>query len=275
MLKSDFKLYQYRDVGFGAHFQIILCLIDYCVSNNIKCYFDIRNTGYSNENQNTWEIIFEQPFTDIDPQVTIKDQFTEIPEFLNYWKLGYDSKDRKKYLDVEFVKKYRDICHNFIHIKDDILNEVNQYFKQLKSKTILGIHKRGRDHLTTGHARNQEHLMSFDVIFSLIDSQIDHYDYLFLTSDETNTYDRFKSRYGKKLLIFDDKSQYIHNKMDINYLDKTDDEKIKSLKNLIIEILILSKCDKMLLMNSNVSHIALFLSKHFNYEFYDNHLIYS
>jgi len=275
MLENDFKLYQHREIGFGAHFQIVLCLIDYCTSNNIKCFFDIRNTTYSNENQNTWEVIFQQPFTDVNPQVTIKDQFTEIPGFLNYWNLGYQTKDRKKYCNVEFVKKYKDICHNFIHVKDNILNEVNQYLNQFNSKTILGIHKRGREHLTTGHAKNQEHLMSLDVVFSLIDDQIDLYDYLFLTSDEINTYNSFKSRYGKKLLIFDDKSQYIDSKLDINYLEKTDDEKIKSLKNLIFEVLILSRCDKMLLMNSNVSHMALFFSEHFNYEFYDNHIIYS
>lgn len=275
MLESDFKLYQHREIGFGAHFQIALCLIDYCIDNNIKCFLDIRNTTYSNLDQNTWEIIFDQPFLNVNPQTVIEDQFNQLPGFSNYWKLGYESKDRKKYCDIDFIKKYKNICENFIHIKKDILNIVDEYTDNFKSKKVLGIHKRGREHLTTGHAKNQEHLLSSDVIFSLIDDQIDDYDYLFLTSDEINTYNNFKSRYGDKLLIFDDKSQYIDSKLDINYLEKTDDEKVNSLKNLIIEILILSKCDKMLLMNSNVSHMALFLSDHFNYEFYDNHIIYS
>lgn len=275
MLETDFKLYQNREVGFGAHFQIVLCLIDYCLDNNIKCFFDIRNTTYSNEDVNTWEVIFDQPFSKVNPQVVISNQFEELPGFSKYWNLGYNSKDRKKFSDKNFINKYRKICKEYIHIKPDIIKEANDYFASFSSNKILGIHKRGREHLTTGHAKNQEHLISLDFLFSLIDDQIDSYDYLFLISDEKNTYLKFKEQYGNKLIIFDDKSQYSDNKVDINYLPKSDEEKIISLKNLIIEILLLSKCDKMLLMNSNVSHMALMFSEYLNYEFYDNHLIYS
>lgn len=275
MIKNNFTLYQHREVGFGAHFQIVLCLIDYCLDNDIKCKIDIRNTSYSNIEQNTWELIFEQPFSDIDSNLIINNQFEELLNFRSYWNLGYKSHDRKKFSDKEFISKYRNICKNFIKIKPFIIDEVNNYTKKFLNKKVLGIHKRGREHLTSGHARGQEHLLPIKDVFSLIDSHIEDYDYLFLTSDETNTYHNFQSKYGNKLLIFDDKSQYIDSKLDINYLEKTDEDKINSLRNLIVEILILSRCDKLLLMNSNVSHMALFFSETDNFQFYDTHLNYN
>ena len=275
MTKNDFKLYQHREVGFGAHFQIVLCLIDYCLSNNIKCEIDIRNLNYSNQNQNTWELIFEQPFSNVIPQTIISDQFSELTDFTEFWNLGYDSKDRKKYCDFKFIEKYKTICKKYIKINPFILNEVKNFCLKLKNKKILGVHKRGRDHLTIGHASNQSHLLKTENIFLFIDKEIDNYDYIFLTSDEYSVYTDFFKKYQNKLLIYDNKSEYNYDhSIGIHTLRKNDEEKIKSLKNLFIEILILSKCDKMFLMNSNVSHISLFFSEHYNYEFYDKHLTY-
>lgn len=276
MLNTDFKFFQHREVGFGAHFKTVLCLIDYCLDNKIKCHIDIRNTSYSNENENTWEVAFGQPFSEVNPEVVISDQFGQLPSFAdNYWNLNYESSDRQKYADHNFVQKYKSFCTQYIKVNDDILEIVNEYTKQFESKKVLGIHKRGREHLTSGHARGQEHLLPITSIFSLIDEVIDDYDYLFLTSDEISTYNKFQSKYQDKLLIYDNKTQYVDSKLDINYLKKSDSEKVESLKNLMIETLILSKCDKMFLMNSNVSHMALFFSDHFDYQFYDSHLIYS
>ena len=275
MTKNDFKLYQNREVGFGAHFQIVLCLIDYCISNNIKCEIDIRNGNYSNLQQNTWELLFEQPFSNVNPKTIISDQFSELINFEEFWNLGYDSKDRKKYCDFNFVEKYKTICKKYIKIKSFIFDEVENFFLKFENKKILGVHKRGRDHLTIGHASNQSHLLKTENIFFLIDNEIDNYDYVFLTSDEYSVYTKFSKKYQKKLLIYDDKSKYDYDySTGIHTLQKNDEEKIESLKNLFVEILILSKCNKMFLMNSNVSHISLFFSKHYNYEFYDKHLTY-
>ena len=279
---QDFKFSQQRRVGFGAHFQIVLCLINYCLSNQIRFEVDVQNETYSPPGQNTWDIVFEQPFKDVDPKVTISDQFSQLPGFTSdYWHLGYPSSEREKFKDRAFIKKYRRICKNHISIKPDIAKQIKMSIKDksindaLRTGKVLGIHKRGREHLTTGHASNQEQLLTNESVFSLIDSEIDKYDFLFLTSDEYKTYCEFKNKYGEKLIIFDDKSQYVESKVDINYLPKSDAEKIQSLIDLITEVIILSKCDKMYLMNSNVSHMALFFAKHYKFEFYDEHLIYN
>jgi hypothetical protein len=123
--------------------------------------------------------------------------------------------------------------------------------------------------------KNQEHLLTFEYLFSIIDNIIDDYDYLYLMSDEYYNYERFFEKYKNKLIFFDNKSKYKDRYNDLNYITETTEEKHNLLENLITEILILSKTNKMFLVNSNVSHMSLLFVNHYNYEFYDNHLIYS
>jgi len=273
-MNNNFTLYHERSVGFGASFATVLCLIDYCIDNNIKAFFDIRNVGYSDISENTWDLVFEQPFTNKKPSIVISSDFP-FHELINfgekYWKLNYDSKEREKFCDFKFISHYKNICKEYITIKKDVIDIVENYLNQYKNKKILGVHKRNKDHLTTGHAKNQECLLSFDHIFSMIDNVIDDYDYLFLTSDEYNNYEK----YTKKLIFFDDKKKFKDMGNDLNYVTQTIEEKHNLLKNLISEILILSKTDKMFLMNSNVSHMSLLFANHNDYKFYDNHLTYS
>jgi hypothetical protein len=277
-MNNNFTLYHERSVGFGASFTTVLCLIDYCIDNNIKAFFDIRNVGYSDISENTWDLVFEQPFTNKKPSIVISSDFP-FHELINfgekYWKLNYDSKEREKFCDFKFISHYKNICKEYITIKKDVIDIVENYLNQYKNKKILGVHKRNKDHLTTGHAKNQECLLSFDHIFSMIDNVIDDYDYLFLTSDEYNNYEKFLEKYTKKLIFFDDKKEFKDIGNDLNYVTQTIEEKHNLLKNLISEILILSKTDKMFLMNSNVSHMSLLFANHNDYKFYDNHLTYS
>jgi len=277
-MDNNFTLYHERSVGFGASFSTVLCLVDYCADRNIKAFFDIRNVGYSDISENTWDLVFDQPFLNEKPSEVISSDFPfpELTDFgKNYWKLNYDSREREKFCDHKFISHYRNLCKKYINVKKNILDTVESYLSPYKDKKILGVHKRNKDHLTTGHARNQEHLLTFEHIFSTIDNVIDDYDYLFLTSDEYNNYEEFDKKYKDKLIIYDNKSKYKDVKSDLNYISQKEQDKKNLLINLIIEILILSKSNKIFLMNSNVSHMSLFFSDCNDYHFYDNHLVYS
>lgn len=277
-MNKDFTLYHNRSVGFGASFATVLCLIDYCIDHNIKAFFDIKNIGYSDISENTWDLVFEQPFTNKKPNTIISSDFpfNELIGFgEKYWKLNYPSGERKKFCDIKFILHYQNLCKKYIIPKKDIIDVVEKYLIQYQNKKILGVHKRNKDHLTTGHAKNQEHLLTCDHVFSIIDNIIGDYDYLFLMSDEYYNYEKFLEKYKDKLIFFDDKIKYKNEINALNYVTRDIEEKHNLLKNLMCEILILSKTDKMLLVNSNVSHMSLFFSNHNQYEFYDNHLIYS
>jgi hypothetical protein len=273
--QSDFNFTVQGNLGFGAYFKLILCLIDYCESNNRKCSIDLRHNGYSDLNTNIWDLVFEQPFGEISTSLIVSDIWEEIPAYRRFWKLETTSNTRLNYENINFIKKYKDLCKKYIIFNTDIQNKVNKLFYFYQDKKILGIHKRGRDHLTSGHAENQSDLIDDKFIKELINRYIDEYDYLYLTSDEHYWYNTLNQEYKSKFLFWDDKSELVDNTVGIHHLDINIDQKEKNLKDLITEILILSKCDKLLLMNSNVSHMALFFANHYDYQFYDHHLTYN
>ena len=106
----------------------------------------------------------------------------------------------------------------------------------------MGIHRRGRDHFSSGHARGQNYKMPEEYIKAVVDKYIDDYDYLYLTSDENKVYEFFKDTYPEKLIFFDDKKQFGEESQGLHFLNIDIDLKTEMLNNLILELLILSKC---------------------------------
>jgi dTDP-D-glucose 4,6-dehydratase len=76
------------------------------------------------------------------------------------------------------------------------------------------------------------------------------------------------------IIFIDDKNQYGDEYQGLHFLNIDIHHKTEMLYNLIMEMLILSKCDRMLLMNSNISHMSLFFSETDDFEFYDMHVNY-
>jgi len=271
---ENFNFYQDKEIGLGSNITIALALIDCCLDNNIKCHLDFRNSGYASTNVNVWDLAFNQPFQEVNATQGITNPFSQIPNFFpKYWTLGY-VESRDNFDNHEFVKKYKEICKNYLIPKEDMLASANEVMKPYENKNILGMHIRGRDQLVTGHGANQKHLMTDEIIFDAIDKEIDNFDYLFFASDEHSFYKKIVERYGDKAIIYDDKSKYPENDLCIIHLTNTEEERLESLKDYLIEVLFLARCNKLLLMSSNTSHVVLFLSNHYNYRFFDKHIGY-
>lgn len=258
--------------GFGSNFFTVLTAINHCISQNLDAYINVINTSYTSENENCWEIIFKQPFG------LQKDnpQFRKVYEA---WDLGqplfsYDGDTRNKFQDRHFIKTQRDIVKRYIKPHQGLMEKVEEFLASYKDKKILGIHRRGRDHFSSGHASGQNHKMSEDYIKNVIDTYIDDYDYLYLTSDENRVYEFLKNHYPNKFIYFDDKSEFSEDQTGLHFLNLDISKKTQMLQNLMVEVFILSKCDRMLLMNSNVSHMSLFFSEVEDFEFYDMHVNY-
>jgi hypothetical protein len=258
--------------GFGSNFFMAMTALNHCLDKKLEPYIDIRNPSYLDPNQNCWDLIFQQPF-DIS-----KEDSKKYPTYSG-WDLGetlfsYHGDTRNKFQDKEFVSLQRKIIGKYVKPLEHIEEKVTNYWEPYKDKKVLGIHRRGRDHFSSGHASGQNHKMSEEYIKAVVDKYIGDYDYLYLTSDENKVYEFFKDTYPEKFIFFDDKKQFGEESQGLHFLNIDIDLKTEMLNNLILELLILSKCDKILLMNSNISHMSLFFSDHYNYEFYDNHVNY-
>jgi len=278
--------------GYGALFLVTLATLHYCVDNDIELYLDFKSDGYAeNLDINCWETVFKQPFG-----ISLKDaqtlekknnfgiighpfnHYEETVPYTGYWNLQYDTgggvETRKKWQDPEFLNIYRKIIKNHVSPNDRILKIVNDYLEKYNNSKILGIHKRGRSHFVTGHGNSQGHLAGLDVIIPIIDKEINDYDYLYVMSDEPSIYQVFQSVYGDKVIFYDDKTQYSNHWDDLNRHSLSGEEKAKLLDNLIVEMLILSQCDRKILTTSNVSHMSLLFNDSNNFKFYDNEVIY-
>lgn len=260
--------------GFGSNFFRILTAINYSLEKNLVPYVDIVNTSYCNIDQNCWNLIFEQPFelNKNDPSICERYSDWDLGEYM----FSYHENHRSKFQDKNFISSQRKIVHNYIRPHQYLLDSASNFLNPYAGKKILGVHKRGRDHFSsTGHASGQRCKITNEYLKSIIDDCIQKYDYLYLISDENCVYDFLSDNYGKKLIFFDDKKSFQDNEIGLHFLNIDINAKTKMLKNLIIEILIMAKCDKLLLMNSNVSHMSLLFSKTENFEFYDNHVNYN
>jgi len=257
-------------IGYGGIFFMCMTAINHALDKDIELYIQTYNTSYS-LNINNWEVVFEQPFG-------IDKETADSLEICTDWDLGqslygYGGDERKKFQDIDFVNTQRKIIKKYAKPKRDFINQVDNFLKPYKGKKILGIHRRGRDHFTNGHASGQGNKINREYVKSIVDKYIDNYDYLFVTSDEKETYVSLNDFYPGKVIFFDNKEQFKNTDVGIHSLNISEQEKIEVIKSLMIEVFILSKCDRMLLMNSNVSHMALFFSEK-DFQFYDDHVNY-
>lgn len=259
--------------GFGSNFFRIITAINYCIEKNFIAYIDIVNTSYCSENENCWDLVFKQPFGlhKDDPPIDKQYSGWDLGEYM----FSYHGDTRNKFIDKNFISFQRKIVQNYIKPHDYLLDQVLNFLKPYKNKKILGLHRRGRDHFSSnGHASGQKDKITNDYLIKIIDKYIDNYDYLYLISDENSVYEFLSEHYGKKLIFFDDKKIFEDNETGLHFLNLNNNLKKQVLKHLIMEVLILAECDKLLLMNSNVSHMSLLFSKTYDFEFYDNHVNY-
>lgn len=271
------KHYDNRQVGFGSSITVAFSTIKYCIKNNQKCHINIENIMYGTKNQNLWDLFLEQPFNikiDIE-EYNVNN--TTNPFILNCWEYPDMDVALKKLRDNNHIREYQEIYKKYFITKTEILTAIDNFCQNFENKKILGIHKRGRDQFSNrGHGRGQKEKLNINYIFSIVDREIEKYDGLFLTSDENYVYKEFSKRYGKKLIFLDSKDNIPYPDKGLHdiFINHEVEIKNKLLKMMILETIILSKCDRLLLVNSNLSQIALYLSGHLNYKFYDQHVHY-
>ena len=264
-------LFDNRHAGLFSNFKLVLNCLKHHPNIN-DWHFHLNNSLYGKGN--VWNKFIDQNTSSNSlihwDQGNVKINFVSENKIKSIdWILGYPSDDRDKYENKEFIGVFKNLIHQ-IQFKKEILEEVEKH-KHLINPNTVGVHVRMRDHLTSGHGYNQEYKLNLNEVIHKIQSTGKD---VFIVSDTHDAYNLFSSQI-KNVKFIDDKEQYENNKMGLHFLPLSNEEKEKMLKTLLVEVILLSKCSYLYLMNSNVSHVSLFLSDHFNYEFYDKNIIYT
>jgi len=238
-------------------FSNVLCAMSalhYADDNNLNLNINITNNRYTDNNENIWDLLFNQPkLINPESENTLIDNWTPYGctfcSTLNETNAILYQNLLKKYDIIR--QKDIDICKNFFQGED--------------LTKVIGIHKRGTDHYLHGS------FIPLDRYFNSIDEEIEKnkYEKVFLITDEEETVNLFIQKYGRNLIYTDSfrstDSRPIH------------DYSFKNIGNRLFDVyhdaLKLSLCDKIIVTSSNVSAFSIIANNN-KFKYIDTDIVY-
>ena len=159
---------------------------------------------------------------------------------------------------------------NYRNQINDILFEI-QYYKNLyykkffsesivQNSSVLGVQIRRTDHSMHGK------LLDLEEIIKLIEIELLNFDYenIFIATDDVRCLSELISIY-KDRIIFNQGIARSISEIAIHRANYENKEKLA--QDVLLDAISLSKCKKLLITSSNVSHFAVCLNKELNYEY--------
>jgi hypothetical protein len=248
--------------GFFSEFSTILSGIKYCSDNNYNFYVTWYNNLYHNTTENLFDKYFFQEPILHEPFEIVYNILTPVGQKFSddIMKCYKNDLELSKTLEIysDLIKKYKIIDSSWI-------NNINKnYFGDTK---VLGVHKRGTDHVAHGE------ILSDEYFFEKIDNEIklNGYEKIFLITDDEISFKNFSNKYGHKLIYTD--STRTLSKSGLHFTFQENKDKLAS--DVIRDVILLSQTNKKLVTHSNVSYFSiLFNFDPQNYEFIDKHIKY-
>ncbi|MEM9271893.1 MAG: TIGR03032 family protein [Cyanobacteria bacterium P01_F01_bin.143] len=254
---------QHHDGGFFSNFNKVLHLLErYDKGYDFKVDWTFKGSEAAFRygdviGENIWDIFFEALPCQED---SVYDEKQVIDRYLDYSITHVNA--HNLYLHQNFYKVrnlYHDIYQKYIKIKPDILEEVNQFFdNHLAGNLCLGVHKRHWLHQTEEYS--QKALVAKDYI-ELIKQLIakTRASKIFLATDETETVSEIKKAFGDILICRQDITRAsISESREMHWQAKNSGSSLG--REVLIDALILAKCDFMLHGVSNISTAISFIN---------------
>lgn len=254
------KLIINRNCGFFSDFLTAIAGAMYFKDNNQKFMIEWISQLYSNSpNENLYDKFFNQPYNLKDIQSTT----LNVTPYGYYFPeaIGSGLNDNEIYNNL----KKPSILLSDLNLTDTIFFKkiTKNYFNGNK---VLGVQKRGTDHLVHGI------VLSDEIILSNINEKFktENYDKIFLMTDDNNSLNFFKKELGDKLIYTD--STRNNSSIGVHFSNFTD--KLKLAEEVIIDSVLLSFSDYKLITRSNVSTFSLIYNLDENFTYMDKHIRY-
>lgn len=263
--KTYYVIRRWMQAGFFSNFFYVLGHIMYAQKHNWIPVVDMKNylTLYSEQDKilgtdNAWEYYFENLC-----DLTLEEIYANHNYILSDGEYKYDyapsyELGRENDFIVSKLTDYNAIVKKYIHIKPNILEDVSDFFSQIECKNLLGVHYRGTDmNNCKGHPKAIPENRYIEKIALLYGKTIDG---IFICSDEIGIVEYLKENYGKvystnAYRAEGDNKYGLHNERDAGQIRKN--HKYMLGKEVLIDTLILSKCNYLLCAPSNVAYAAI------------------
>ncbi len=257
------------DSGFFSNFFYVLGHIVYADKKGYLPVVDMENyktlyneRGLFNNTKNSWEYYFEQP-----SKVTLKEAYNckktilSKNEYLSQYVPLYTS-DTKRYITEDMVNQLYQYVEKYIRVKPDIEKMVLEFIEEnkLQNGNVLGVHYRGTDmNIYPGHPRP----LSREEYLLVVDNYIKekNINKVVLCTDEAEMIELAKSKLSTEI-IFTNSFRSETGTVGIHVTsDDRKHHKYLMGREVLIDTLILSKCDYLLCGHSNVSYAAMVFNK--------------
>jgi hypothetical protein len=235
-----------RNVGLFAEITTTIRHIKFIKDINKKIFVDWNknNSLYYDERygNNVWEYYFDKVDGDYD----------NINEgcLNNYIEM-------KNVEGLNMRQTFNFIYNKYIRLNNKTSEIIDENIKRVDEKT-LGLHIRKTDKfLGTQFNEPMAIPVSDELVFNLIDNEIEKFDKIFICTDCQDTYEVFKERYSNKIINNDNRIRG-RGKTTIHTSDRNNGHQ-KGLECLI-DSYVLSSCGFLIRSTSNVSSFSMFLN---------------
>ena len=253
--KTFYVINRSPGAGFFSNLTFILNYIEYAKKKKFIPIIDMQNfPSIYNEQEkifdslNSWDYFFEK---------------------INKYKLSEVYKSKKVIFSSNYLKKnmYVDISDNqnfnkikkIIKIKKIYYNEVKKFLKKKlkKKEKIIGVHLRGTTYkIAKNHPFPVPKKMMLNILNQIVKRE--KADKIFLCTEEKNYYDYFKQKLKNKVITF---NSFRSDRTDAFNHYPRKKHRFNLGREILIESLILSRCDILVYVNSNVIDGLLFFTK--------------
>jgi len=237
--------------GFFSIFFSILYSFHKAKRTNKIPFVDLENfhTKYNesskiNNTYNSWEYYFKNL-----SNYKLKNIYKSKNVFFSK-----KSIDTRQFLNFNTIKRIRKFVIKNIKINKKILHQTEKiYTRKFKNNKIIGVHFRGSD---MKYTPNHSFPPSFHQITKSIDQLLlkNNNQKIFLITEDKNNLNLMKKKYSKKL-VYLNSFRTNDNKLFSHNIRKN--HRYKLGKEILIETLLLSRCDQIISSRTNVFFAAL------------------
>lgn len=243
------------NAGFFSNFLMFCDNLEYCDRNNLKPILTMKGPWFYNKHSDfdIWSLIFE-PLNDGIVEGPIKyakdfghfglwhEQFCCHLGKCPIWDLHNNPElcTENRVLVNRVAKKMKPVS-KIQNIID------NFYVKNFENKKVLGLHCRTTDY-------SFYNLSEYEKYFSSSE-----FDVIFVASDSQEAIEYFKNKYEN---VVSYETEIRMSKMNMGVLPRflEESQKIKHVEDVVVESYLLSKCNHIICINSNVAASALYIN---------------
>lgn len=258
----NYLIVENRPEGFFSNFNLIIGSLNYLYDSKIdNFYFHWNNPLYQENSEN----LFDKYFFKQNIEEKLKKKSADSNEIV-FDKI-YTTVDLGVHLfnfitPIEVYRKMNSILRFHNYFDNEIYKSCN--VASAKKEKSLGVHVRGTDHSRHGK------LLTLEYYFSKIDERLNnHYDNLFLATDENKIVNAFKHRYGDRVFT-NQEIKRSDTMQSIHYSNFPSKEKL--VIDVMTDAASLANCDEIIITASNVSGYVLMVNPDIKYQQIDTHV---